>query len=225
MSVKISPSLMCMDITSFKEQISALNLEVDFYHVDIMDGHFVPNIALSVDFIKQLKTITSIPVDAHLMTTNPEHYIDNLIELDTEIISLHAEVINGKAFRLIDKIKSAQKKVGIVLNPETSMDSISLYLSNIDILTIMTVDPGFAGQPFIPEILSKIREAKEIREEFGYNYLIQVDGACNEKTFGQLQDAGADILIVGSSGLFNYSPSIDSSIEIMKSYIEKSTNR
>lgn len=172
------------------------------YHVDIMDGHYCKNITLSPDLVKSFKKVSKLPLDVHLMTTNPEDWIDPVAEAGADIISLHAETINGQAFRLYNRIEELGLKAGLVLNPATPLSEAAHYLNRIDLLTIMTVDVGFAGQPFIEEMLDKIREAKRIREEKGYHYQIQIDGSCKASTFKKLTEAGADILILGSSGLF-----------------------
>lgn len=201
--MKFSPSLMCMDLTKFKEQVDILNERADFYHVDIMDGHFVKNITLSPFFVEQLNKITKLPIDVHLMVEFPGDYIDELAKSGATYICPHAETINKDAFRIINKIKSLGCKAGVVLNPSTPVEWIKCYIHLVDKITIMTVDPGFAGQPFIPEMLEKIKELKKIKEENNYSYLIEIDGSCNERTFKRLTSAGAEVLIVGSSGLFN----------------------
>ena len=198
-----SPSLMCMDLLSMKEQVEILNERADFYHVDIMDGHFVKNITLSPFFVSNLKRISKLPIDVHLMTEYPDDYIEELAKSGADYICPHAETINKDAFRIINKIKGFGCKAGIVLNPATPIEWIKYYIHLLDKITVMTVDPGFAGQPFIPEMLDKIKELKELKEKNGYSYLIEVDGSCNERTFDILTEAGAEVLIVGSSGLFN----------------------
>ncbi|MDO5088189.1 MAG: D-allulose 6-phosphate 3-epimerase [Leptotrichiaceae bacterium] len=216
--VKFSPSLMCMDLTKFKEQVDILNERADFYHVDIMDGHFVKNITLSPFFVEQLSKISKLPIDVHLMTEFPGDYIDELGKAGAAYISPHAETINKDAFRIINRIKNAGCKAGIALNPATPVEWIKYYIHLVDKITVMTVDPGFAGQPFIPEMLEKIKELKTLKEEKGYSYIIEIDGSCNEKTFRKLVRAGAEVLIVGSSGLFNLDNSLtaawDKMIEI-----------
>lgn len=206
--VKFSPSLMCMDLTKFKEQVDILNERADFYHVDIMDGHFVKNITLSPFFVEQLNKISKLPIDVHLMTEFPGDYIDELGKVGATYISLHAETVNKDVFRIINRIKNIGCKVGIVLNPATPVEWIKYYIHLVDKITVMTVDPGFAGQPFIPEMLEKIKELKTLKEKNGYSYMIEVDGSCNEKTFRKLVKAGAEVLIVGSSGLFNLDESL-----------------
>jgi D-allulose-6-phosphate 3-epimerase len=218
-----SPSLMCMDLLSMKEQVEILNGRADFYHVDIMDGHFVKNITLSPFFVSNLKRISKLPIDVHLMTEYPDDYIEELAKSGADYICPHAETINKDAFRIINKIKGFGCKAGIVLNPATPIEWIKYYIHLLDKITVMTVDPGFAGQPFIPEMLDKIKELKELKEKNGYNYLIEVDGSCNERTFDILTEAGAEVLIVGSSGLFNLDSDLPKAWDKMMEIYEAKT--
>lgn len=222
---KFSPSLMCMDLVHFKEQVEILNNRADFYHVDIMDGHFVKNITLSPFFIQQLKKVSKIPIDAHLMVENPQDFTEMAMDAGADFISLHEETINGKSFRLIDYIKGKGKKFGVVLNPATRLENIMHYIQRVDKITVMTVDPGFAGQKFIPEMLEKIRHLKELKKNNCYEYLITVDGACNKNTFKQLSEAGAEEFILGSSGLFNLNEDLSKSWELMLDQFNSCVNR
>lgn len=197
-----SASLMCMDFLHVKDQLEILNEKMDHYHIDIIDGHYSENLSLSPDLIKAFSKVADKPMDVHLATTNPDTWIEVCAKAGATYISPHAETINNQAFRVLNKIKDVGCKVGIVINPATPIEFIEHYLNRVDLLTIMTVDPGFPGQSFISEMLPKIERAVEIREENGYTYKIQVDGAVNENTFGQLKKAGADIYVLGSSGLF-----------------------
>lgn len=217
--VQLSPSLMCMDLSKFSEQIAYLNTVMDYYHIDIMDGHYVNNMTLSPWFIEQLQAHTTVPLDAHLMVTNPVAYVEPLLDLGVEVISIHAEHLNGHAFRVSQTIKAKGKKMGVVLNPETPMEVIADYLHLIDIVTVMTVDPGFAGQKFIVESLNKVRWLKKYREDNQLSFLIQIDGSCNENTYHLMLEAGADILIVGSSGLFNLDQDIKKSVAMLKQHL------
>lgn len=203
MRYKFSPSLMCMDLTNFREQIEVLNNRADMYHVDIMDGHYVKNITLSPFFIEQLKKISRLPIDAHLMVEHPADFVEETVKAGADYVSLHAETINRDVFRLINQIKSLGSKVGIVLNPATPIEAIHYYIHLIDKLTIMTVDPGFAGQKFISEMIGKIAVAKKLKAENNYKYLIEVDGSCNQRTFKVLEEVGTEVFIVGTSGLFD----------------------
>lgn len=222
---KFSPSLMTMDLDKFKEQITFLNNKVDSYHIDIMDGHYVPNITLSPWFIDEVRKISNLPVSVHLMVTNPSFWVDQLVTQKCEWICVHAEVINGLAFRLIDQIHNAGLKVGIVLNPETSIDTIMPYIELVDKITIMTVDPGFAGQRFIENSLDKIVLLRTLREEKGYNYVIEMDGSSNRKSFKKIDAAGPDIYIVGRSGLFGLADKIEDAWNIMKNDYEDMTGK
>ncbi len=203
MKYYFSPSLMCMNLMELKDQLEVMKGRADYLHVDIMDGHYVKNITLSPTFMEQIKGVTSIPMDAHLMVENPAEFIDMVAKAGASVISVHAETINKDAFRIINRIKELGCEVGIVLNPATPLEYIQHYIGLVDKLTFMTVDPGFAGQPFIPAVLDKLRKARALREEQGFHYIIEVDGSCNEKTYKVLAQAGAEAFIVGSSGLFN----------------------
>jgi len=215
MKPEFAVSLMCMDLLNVKEQLNILNKRADMYHMDIMDGHYCKNITLSPDFVKACATATDIPMDAHLMTENPNDWIELLAAAGARYISPHAETINKDAFRTMNRIRDLGCLTGIVLNPATTLDSIRHYLPRLDMITIMTVDVGFAGQPFIAEMLGKIEEAAEFKVKEGLTYKIQIDGSCNEKTFKQLRDAGAEVFILGTSGLFGLDRDLNISYEKM----------
>lgn len=221
--VLFSPSLMCMDFLDIRNQIEILNTRADMLHVDIMDGHYVPNITLSPDFVGAIRGVSKIPLDCHLMVTNPEQYFEPLAKAGADIVSPHAEVINAKAFRVIKNIQDLGMKAGIILNPATPIEMIKYYIHKLYKITVMTVDPGFAGQPFIEEMLDKIRELKELKEKYDYSYIIEIDGSCNKNTFKKLYDAGAEAFIVGSSGLFNNASTVEEAWEIMINTFNKET--
>lgn len=214
-------SLMCMDFLKMREQLEILNRKADYLHIDIMDGHYCKNITLSPDMIKTFHKIATIPMDVHLMTTNPGDWIETVAEAGASYISLHAETINTDAFRMMNLIESLGCKTGLVLNPATPLSMVEPYLNRIDMLTIMTVDVGFAGQPFIEEMLDKIIEAKELKAKKGYHYKIQIDGSCNKKTFKRLHDAGAEVYILGSSGLFGLDENLEVAYEKMQHQFEE----
>ncbi len=209
MPVLFSPSLMCMDFLNIKNQIETLNSRCDFYHIDIMDGHYVPNLTLSPDFVRAVSTVAKKPLDCHLMVTNPADYIAPLKAAGAEYICPQVETITANAFRTINTIKGCGCKAGAVFNPATPLSAARYYLHLLDKITIMTVDPGFAGQPFIKEMLCKIEQARTLKEKNGYSYIIEIDGSCNEKTFGDLYSAGAECFVVGSSGLFSLDPDLE----------------
>ncbi|MDR1143196.1 MAG: hypothetical protein LBK77_03130 [Spirochaetaceae bacterium] len=159
MKPEFSVSLMCLDYLRIREQIEALNSRADYYHIDIMDGHFCKNITLSPDFTRAIKRISTLPVEVHLMTEHPNDFIGPVREAGADIISPHAETINTDAFRTLDRIKALGAGAGVVLNPATPQEYIRHYVSRLDIITIMTVDVGYAGQPFIDEMLERLGSA------------------------------------------------------------------
>lgn len=223
MPTLFSPSLMCMDFLDIKNQIEILNSRCDFYHVDIMDGHYVPNLTLSPDFVRAVSTVAKKPLDCHLMVTNPADYIAPLKAAGAQYICPQVETISANAFRTINTIKNCGCKVGAVFNPATPLSDARYYLHLLDKITIMTVDPGFAGQPFIKEMLCKIEQARTLKEKNGYSYIIEIDGSCNEKTFGDLYSAGAECFVVGSSGLFSLDPDLETAWQKMQQSFTEAT--
>ena len=217
-----APSMMCADLLRLSEQIRVINEHAGFYHIDIMDGHYVKNITLSPDYIHQISQMATIPIDAHLMVEHPSDYLEVLANSGTTYISPHAETINKEAFRIIGKIHELGCKVGVALNPATPLSFISPYISLLDKITIMTVDPGFAGQRFIPQTLEKIREAYRLREENGYNYLIEADGGCCARTFHMLKQAGCNVYVLGYSGLFSLDKNLEHAFAMVKKAFEES---
>ena len=220
---KFSVSLMCMDFAHASEQVTILNRLADAFHLDIMDGHFAPNLSLSPDWVKALAPYSTIPLEAHLMTEQPSRWIEPLVEAGVNVISPHAETLWRDAYRVMDAIKTQGCRTGLVLNPLTPLSSVRHLLPRVDLLTLMTVDVGFAHQQFIGEMLVKIAEAAKFREDEGLAYEIQIDGSCNEKTFRQLREAGADIFILGSSGLFSLSQDLAEAWQQMAASFEQAT--
>lgn len=210
-----SPSMMCADFMKLSEQIEVINRRADFYHIDIMDGHYVKNITLSPMFVSQIRERAALPIDVHLMVENPDDYVEELAGAGADYISPHAEMIDRNAFRTISKIKGLGCKAGIVVNPAMPLDHISEYISLLDKITIMTVEPGFAGQKFIPRALEKIEKASKLKKERGYDFLIEADGSCNQRTFGMLKGAGCEVFIIGTSGLFSKDPDLDAAFDKM----------
>ena len=222
----INPSLMCMDFLAVRDQINILNTRADMYHFDIMDGHFVPNITLSADIAAAIAPISELPLDFHLMCTDPGLFIEPLekaVRPLTErgirsFLAPHAEVMSGCGFRLLDRSVSAGFRPGIAINPETPLSMIESYMHKLDKIIFMTVDPGFSGAAFIPEALDKVREAAKIKKSDPerYHFIIEIDGSCNKNTYRLLSEAGAESLIVGSSGLFRNDPDLAKAWDIME---------
>lgn len=210
-----SPSLMCMDLLHIEKQLQILNQRADSLHIDIMDGHYVKNLTLSPMFVKQIRPYTQLPIHVHLMVEYPNDYIDELMKNGSDCISVHPETIVTDAFRILRNIHSGGCQAGAVINPSTSLQSAAYYLHEIDILTIMTIDIGFAGQPFLVNMLEKIQEAVKLRRQNNYHYRIEVDGSCNQKTFACLYEAGCEDFIVGTSGLFSLHENLNQAYDIM----------
>ena len=195
---KILPSILSADFANLERDIKELeNIGIDMFHIDVMDGNFVPNISFGFPIIEAIRPKTDKIFDCHLMIANPENYVEQFCKIGCDMISFHIEATNH-ADRLIQVIKDNGKKAGIVLNPQTSLESIKYLLPKVDYVLIMTVNPGFGGQKFIPEMLEKIEELSKIREEKNYNFLIEVDGGINVETSKACRDKGADILVCGS---------------------------
>ena len=195
---KILPSILSADFANLERDIKELeNIGIDMFHIDVMDGNFVPNISFGFPIIEAIRPKTDKVFDCHLMIANPENYVEQFCKVGCDMISFHIEATNH-ADRLIQVIKDNGKKAGIVLNPQTSLESIKYLLPKVDYVLIMTVNPGFGGQKFIPEMLEKIEELAKIREEKNYNFLIEVDGGINVETSKACREKGADILVCGS---------------------------
>ncbi len=219
--ILLSASLMCADFKNLeKVLISLKDGGIDFIHIDIMDGHFVPNLTLSPLIVRSIKGIIQIPFDAHLMVEKPDMFIDELLDMGIEIITLHIETVSKYAFRIIDKIKTKGKKIGIALNPGTSLDSLEYLFPLLDKITVMTVDPGFAGQKFIPYMLRKIEKLDMVRKKYGYKFLIEADGGIGEGLYPDLKKAGVDILVLGTSWLFDGSLDLVGNLKKIKKFIE-----
>lgn len=201
---KISASLMCANLGRLEEEVRILEeTGIDLIHFDVMDGHFVPNLALSPLILKAIKNKTSLPFDVHLMVTNPELYLLQLFELKVEYITLHVETIYNSGTRLLREIKNHGVLCGIALNPLTPISYVKYIYPYVDKITLMTVDPGFSGQPFITTILNKIKRLANFRRRNKLSFDIEVDGSINSATFEHVLAAGANILVVGESGLFS----------------------
>ena len=195
---KILPSILSADFANLERDIKELeNIGIDMFHIDVMDGNFVPNISFGFPIIESIRPKTDKVFDCHLMIANPENYVEQFCKVGCDMVSFHIEATNH-ADRLIQVIKDNGKKAGIVLNPQTSIESIKYLLPKLDYVLIMTVNPGFGGQKFIPEMLEKIEELAKLREEKNYNFLIEVDGGINIETSKACRDKGADLLVCGS---------------------------
>ncbi len=205
-----------MNLAKFPEQIRFFNGRADCLHVDIMDGHYVPALALSPDFIAQVARLASVPIDAHLMMEEPARFIDQMMSAGATTIVCHPETIMTEAFRLLQRMEEKGVRLGVAVNPETNIDTARYYLESAAKVTVMTVDPGFAGQKFIPSMLGKIELLRSLKEKQEYSFQIEVDGSCNARTFRDLAHAGAEVFVVGNSGLFSLDPDVSKAWEKME---------
>ncbi|MBY4797185.1 ribulose-phosphate 3-epimerase [Collinsella sp. AGMB00827] len=219
----IAPSLMCIDVLRVSQELPVMDQAFDLYHVDVMDSHFCPNMALTPAFANSLRKASSIPMDVHLMVENPTLFTEMFQLGEQDCLSFQAETIERNAFRLIKRVREKGNQFGVVLSPATPLATTAAYLDQVDILTIMTVDTGFAGQTFIPAMLDKIAEARSVRAERGLNFKIQIDGQVNMSTYKTLYEAGADILVVGNSGLFDLKPTLPEAISEFHRQLEDET--
>ena len=215
--IQISPSILSADFSQLGNEIKKLeDGGADMIHVDVMDGHFVPNLTIGPPVIKALKKQSSILFDVHLMISPVHKYIEDYSEAGADIITIHPEATDDLQSS-ISKIKSLNKKVGVSLNPETKIDVIMNYLEQINLVLIMSVNPGFGGQKFMPEVLIKVKALKKIQEEKGLDFDIEIDGGINFDNSKIAIEAGANILVSGTTVFKSNNGDIKKNIELLKS--------
>jgi ribulose-phosphate 3-epimerase len=215
--IQISPSILSADFSKLREEIKRLEEGgADMIHVDVMDGHFVPNLTIGPPVIKTLRNYTKLPFDVHLMIKPVHKYIKNYADAGADIITIHPETTDNLKDS-IKHIKELGKKVGVSLNPETKIDIIKKSLKEIDLVLIMSVHPGFGGQTFIPEILSKIKKLKHIKLKENLKFDIEVDGGIDFNNSKLVIEAGANILVSGTTIFKNNNGDIKKNIETLKS--------
>lgn len=193
----LAPSILSADFSKLGEEVKKIH-KADFVHVDVMDGHFVPNISFGSAVMKSLVGKTKLPFDVHLMIENPDEYIEDFVTNQTEYICVHQEAC-VHLDRTLNHIKSLGVKAAVSLNPATPVSTIENMLGEVDMVLIMSVNPGFGGQSFIPYSIDKIEELSALRKKKGLNFLIEVDGGVNLDNAKELLNAGADILVAGSA--------------------------
>ncbi|MEK5174752.1 ribulose-phosphate 3-epimerase [Heyndrickxia sp. FSL W8-0496] len=201
--VKIAPSILSANFSKLADEIKDVERAgADYIHIDVMDGHFVPNITMGPLVVEAIRPITKLPLDVHLMIENPDQFIESFVKAGADYITVHVEACKH-LHRTIQHIRSFGVKAGVVLNPATPVEMIKHVLKDIDMVLLMTVNPGFGGQSFIKSVLPKIKQVKELIDQEGLNIEIEVDGGINPETAKLCTDAGANVLVAGSA-IYNH---------------------
>ena len=198
MRMKMAPSLMSANLLELGNEIKALEPYADYLHVDIIDWHYVKNMCLTPQILKEVHSVTNVPIEAHLYVDNiEEDLIKTCIESGASIVTMPADVIGRSINRFAAYVHDAGAKIGVFLNPSQSIDSTIPYLKSIDLLLILAADPGYGGQSFLPDTYERIRRASQLRQEHHADFEIEIDGNCEESKFEALRRAGADVLALG----------------------------
>lgn len=196
---KLSASILSADFGKLAEEVKAVEAAgTDWIHVDVMDGLFVPNITIGPDVVKALRRATALPLDVHLMIEKPDRYLKNFIDAGADLLGVHVEACTH-LHRVVQNIKELGAKATVVLNPATPVCLIEPVLPDVDMILIMTVNPGFGGQTFIRNMLPKVRQCRKMVDEAGLSTIIEVDGGVNKETVGELATAGVDVFVAGSA--------------------------
>ena len=216
----LSPSILSSDFTDLKATIRILELgNADWIHLDIMDGNFVPNLTFGPIIVEAINCLTNLPLDTHLMIFNPDNYIEKFAEAGSDVLTVHQEA-SIHLHRTIMKIKSLGVKAGVSINPATPVSAIENVLGEVDLVLVMSVNPGFGGQSFIKNSLKKISSLREIKEKNNYNFLIEVDGGIDIDNVQSVLDAGADVIVAGAS-IFKDPDPVQKTIKLKNLITEK----
>ena len=212
--IKLAPSILSADFAKLLEDVKKVEKAgCEYLHIDVMDGHFVPNITLGPGIVKSLRKDVNMVFDTHLMIENPDNYIKDFVDAGSDLIVVHVEACRH-LHRTIQNIKSYNVKAGVALNPATPIETIKHVLQDVDMVLIMTVNPGFGGQSFIESMIEKIKELKQIIDEKNLNVDIQVDGGIKPSNINQVVEAGANVIVAGSA-IFN-SENIEETVKLMR---------
>jgi ribulose-phosphate 3-epimerase len=215
--IKISPSILSADFSKLGEEIVALEKAgADYIHIDVMDGHFVPNITIGPEVIKRLRPVTRLPFDVHLMISPVNNFIKDFADAGADIITFHPEATESIS-ETINLIKNLGKKIGISLKPKSHINLIESYLSEIDLILIMSVEPGFGGQKFMPEVLDKMKKLRNLVDERKLTVDIEIDGGINFDNSKKAKDFGANILVSGSTVFKEHNGNLKKNIQLLRS--------
>lgn len=196
---KIAPSILSADFADMKNAIKMLEeAKADIVHCDVMDGIFVPNITFGMKMVADIRKLTALPLDVHLMIVHPERYIEQFCDAGADFVTVHAEATEH-LHRAVQTIKKCGARPGVVLNPGTPVEAVKYLLPDVDLVLLMSVNPGYGGQEFIPQILDKIKELRQLAVSMNRRIEIEIDGGVNETTAPQITEAGADILVAGNA--------------------------
>ena len=216
---KLAPSILSADFSRLGEEVRDVSAAgADYIHLDVMDGRYVPNITFGPVVIESIRPYTNLPLDTHLMISEPERYIEDFSKAGSDILTVHAEA-STHLHRTIYQIKETGCLAGVAINPTTALSTIENALPYVDLVLILTVNPGFGGQTLIPEVLAKVRDLKSLINEKGYSTQIEVDGGINADTASQVVQSGADILVAGSA-IFNKTESIALAVERLRNSVQ-----
>ena len=196
---KISPSILSADFGRLAEEVRAVEeAGADYIHIDVMDGHFVPNITIGPFVVAAVKKVTKLPLDVHLMIENPERYVPEFAKAGSDIITVHAETTHH-LHALVTQIKDLGKKAGVSINPATPVHSLGQIVADLDLVLVMSVNPGFSGQSFIPASLNKIKKVRSVIDKRGSKAELEIDGGIKIENIGEVSKAGADVFVAGSA--------------------------
>jgi len=211
---KIAASILSADFARLGDEIKAVeDAGADWIHVDVMDGHFVPNLTIGPPVIEKIKKVAKLPLDVHLMISNADHCLEDYVKAGADLLSVHVEAC-PHLHRTLTQIRKLGAKASVTLNPHTPLDAMGFVLDEVDMVLLMSVNPGFGGQAFIPAVLKKVKDLKKIRDEHKLSFLIEIDGGIKAENISEVSAAGVDVFVVGS-GIFQ-TPDYRATIAKMK---------